>query len=87
MRVWKLVRGEVAEVEIVAAAVEGELESAEGENPPEVRIVVSCTIHSPSTASWANMLRTGTPSTPEIWFEKYRRWCRSTHVYFDKILP
>ena len=32
------------------------------------------------------------PSTPEIWFEKYRRWCRSTqrrqsYVYFDKSMP
>ena len=41
------IESEVAEVPIEVAGVEGELESAEVENPLEVRIVVSCTVHSP----------------------------------------
>ena len=41
------IESEVAEVPIEVAGVEVELESAEVENPPEVRVVVSCTIPSP----------------------------------------
>ena len=43
------IENEVVEVEIEVAGVEGELEPAEVENLLEVRIVVSCTIHSLST--------------------------------------
>ena len=70
------------------AGVEGELASAEVENPPEVRIVVSCTIHSPSTASRANMLRTGTPIHPWDLVREVPQMvslnAEKSYVYFDK---
>ena len=82
------IESEVAEVPIEVAGVEGELESAEVEYPPEVRVVVSCTIPSPSTASRVNMLRTGTPIHPWDLVREVPQMvslhAEKSNVYFDK---
>ena len=63
-----------AGIESEVEVVEGELESAENGNPLEARIVVSCTMHSPSTASRPHKLRTGTVSLN----------AEKSYMYFDK---